>query len=157
MPFALRAALIGLACIALQWLVLGRLQLWGAYPDVVLLYIAWQGFIYGRRVGMISGFSLGFLMDAIYGTWGIQMFVKTLLGFMVGLFQANERDTIIVRPQQAFLVGLFIALLHNGLFVALLVLQSKARNPAVILSLWLGSALYTAVVANIMSRFISAD
>ena len=101
--------------------------------------------------------ALGFLMDAIYDTWGIQMFVKTLLGFMVGLFQANDRDTVIVRPQQAFVVGLFIALLHNGLFVAMLVLQSKARNPSVILSLWLGSALYTAVVANIMSRFMSAD
>ena len=157
MPFPLRAALLGLTCVALQWLVLGRLMLWGAYPDGVLLYIAWLGFVYGRRVGMVGGFALGFLMDAIYGTWGIQMFVKTLLGFIVGLFQANERDTVIVRPPQAFLVGLFIALLHNGLFVALLVLQSKARNPTVILSLWLGSALYTAVVANIASRFISVD
>lgn len=157
MPFPLRAALVGLACVALQWLVLGRLQLWGAYPDCVLLYIAWLGFTHGRRVGMVSGFSLGFLMDAIYGTWGIQMFVKTLLGFMVGLFQANDRDTFIVRPQQAFLVGLFIALLHNGLFVALLVLQSGARNPSVILSLWLGAALYTAVVANLASRFISSN
>ena len=155
MPFALRAALIGLACVALQWLVLGRLVLWGAYPDGVLLYIAWLGFTQGRRVGMVGGFTLGFLMDAIYGTWGIQMFVKTLVGFIVGLFQANERDTLIVRPQQAFLVGLFIALLHNGLFVALLVLQSGARNPAVMLSLWLGSALYTACVANIASRFIT--
>ncbi len=157
MPFPLRATLIGLACLALQWLVLGRLQLWGAYPDCVLLYIAWLGFSHGRRVGMIGGFTLGFLMDAIYGTWGIQMLVKTLLGFMVGLFQANDRDTVIVRPQQAFLVGLFIALLHNGLFVALLVLQSGARNPSVVFSLWLGSALYSAIVANIASRFISAD
>jgi rod shape-determining protein MreD len=155
MPFPLQAALTGLLCIAVQWLVLGRLQIAGAYPDGVLLYIAWLGFVYGRRVGGIAGFSLGFLMDAIYGTWGIQMFVKTLLGFIVGLFQANERDAIIVRPEQAFLVGLFISLLHNGLFVALLVLRLEARNASIIFSLWLGSALYTAVLANIVSRFIS--
>lgn len=155
MPFSLQAAITGLICVAVQWLVLGRLQLWGAYPDGVLLFIAWLGFVHGRRVGTIAGFSLGFLMDAIYGTWGIQMFVKTLLGFIVGLFQANERDALIVRPQQAFLVGLFIALLHNGLFVALIVLRSGARNASVILSLWLGAALYTAVLANIVSRFIS--
>ena len=79
------------------------------------------------------------------------------LGFMVGLFQANERDAVIVRPQQAFMVGLFISLLHNGLFVALLVLQSGARNPAAMLSLWLGSAIYTAIVANLGARFIPRD
>ena len=155
MPLPLRASLIGIVCILAQWLILGRLQLWGAYADVVLLYIAWLGFTHGRRMGMLAGFILGFLMDALYDTWGIQMFVKTLLGFMVGLFHADDRDPVIVRPEQAFLVGLGIALLHNGLLVVLLLLQSGARNPSVIFSLWLGSALYTAVVANLVSRFIS--
>ena len=32
-------------------LVLGRLQLWGAYPDAVLLYVAWLGLRQGRRIG----------------------------------------------------------------------------------------------------------
>ena len=156
MPFLLRATLIGILCVLIQWLVLGRLQLWGAYADGVLLFIAWLAFIHGRRVGMIAGFLLGFLMDAVYDTWGIQMFVKTLLGFMVGIFQVQDRDPAIIRPDQAFLVGLFIALLHNGLLVALTVLQSGARNPSIIFSLWLGSALYTAVVANLVSRFTSS-
>lgn len=138
----------------IQWLVLGPLELWGAYPDGVLLYIAWLGFRYGRRYGAVAGFVLGFLMDAVYDTWGIQMFVKTLLGFMVGLFQVDERDAAIIRPEQAFLLGLFISLLHNGLLVALIVLDSGARNPSFILSFWLGAALYTAVVANIVSRFL---
>ena len=154
MPFALRAVLIGLICIAIQWLVLGRLELWGAYPDAVLLYVVWLGFTHGRRYGAVGGFVLGFLMDAVYDTWGIQMFVKTLLGFMVGLFQMSDREPVLIRPQQAFLLGLFISLLHNGLLVALIVLDSGARNPSFILSFWLGAALYTAVVANIISRFL---
>ena len=155
MPFPLRATLIGLLCVLVQWLVLGRLQLWGAYADVVLLYIAWLGFVHGRRVGMVAGFILGFVMDMLYDTWGIQMFVKTLLGFVVGLFEAKDREMIIIRPEQAFMVGLFIALLHNGLLVVLLVLQSGARNPSVIFSLWLGAAVYTAFIANLISRFTS--
>lgn len=154
MPLVLRLTFIGLICFLIQWLVLGPLELWGAYPDGVLLYIAWLGFRYGRRYGAVAGFVLGFLMDAVYDTWGIQMFVKTLLGFMVGLFQVDERDAAIIRPEQAFLLGLFISLLHNGLLVALIVLDSGARNPSFILSFWLGAALYTAVVANIVSRFL---
>ncbi len=156
MPVLLRVALTGLIAVLFQWIVLGRLRLWGAYPDGVLIFVAWLGFAYGRRVGAVSGFALGFLMDVIYGTWGIQMFVKTGVGFMVGFFQnPDQRDMPIVRPPQAFLMGLVIALLHNGLLVALLVLQSGARDISIVVSHWIGAAFYTAVVANIAARFVT--
>jgi rod shape-determining protein MreD len=153
MPHLVRYALIGLLVVAVQWLVLGRLRLWGAYPDAVLLYVAWLGLRFGRRLGMFAGFSLGFLVDAIYGTWGIHMFVKTLVGFLIGLFPANERETLLIMPQQAFVGGLVIALLHNGLLVTLLALKSGASHTYMVLALWLGSALYTAVFSVIASLF----
>ena len=155
MPLPLRHVLIGLVVFALQWLVLGRLQLWGAYPDVVLLYVAWLGLRYGRRTGAGAGFVLGFAMDAAYGLWGIHMFVKTLVGFLVGLFPANERETLLIMPQQAFYGGLVIALLHNGLYVIFLALQSGARNTPLVTVLWLGSALYTALVGTLAALFAS--
>ncbi|MDZ4701565.1 MAG: rod shape-determining protein MreD [Rhodothermales bacterium] len=156
MPVLLRIALTGLIAVLLQWIVLGRLRLWGAYPDGVLIFIAWLGFAYGRRTGAVSGFAFGFLMDVIYGTWGIQMFVKTGVGFMVGFFQnPDQRDMPIVRPPQAFLMALVIALLHNGLLVALLVLQSGSRDISIVFSHWIGAAVYTAVVANIAARFVT--
>lgn len=153
MPFVVRHALIGLVVVALQWLVLGRLRLWGAYPDAVLLYVAWLGLRHGRRAGSVAGFILGFLMDSIYDTWGIHMFVKTLVGFLVGLFPANERETLLILPQQAFLGGLVIALLHNGLFVIFIALDSGTRSFSLIASLWLGSAAYSAVVGTIAAMF----
>lgn len=156
MPLILRIALTGLLAVLLQWIVLGRLRLWGAYPDGILIYVAWLAFAHGRRVGALAGFSLGFLMDVIYGTWGIQMFVKTGVGFMIGLFQnPDQREQPIIRPSQAFSMGLLIALLHNGLLVALLILQSGARDISIVFSHWIGAALYTAVVANIAARFVT--
>ena len=92
MPLFARRALVGLVIIALQWLILGRLQLWEVFPDVVLLYGAWLGLRHGRLVGSVGGFGLGFLMDVIYGTWGLHTFVKTLVGFLVGQFPADERE-----------------------------------------------------------------
>lgn len=153
MPIVVRHLLIGIAVLALQWLILGRLRLWGAYPDVVLLYIAYTAIRYGRQAGAITGFGFGFLMDAIYDTWGLHMFVKTLVGFMLGMLPSSERDNLAIQPRQAFAGGLVIALVHNGIFVTLLALQSGARNSFLVTGLWLGSALYTAVVATLFRIF----
>lgn len=153
MPFLVRHILIGIIIFAVQWLVLSRLRIFGAYPDAVLLYVAWLGLRHGRLAGCIGGFSLGFLMDAVTGLWGLHMFVKTLVGFLVGLFPANERETLLIQPQQALVGALVIALLHNGLFVGLLALDTGARNLFLVLVLWLGSAAYTAFVGTLAALF----
>jgi rod shape-determining protein MreD len=155
MPSLIRQAVAGLLVVALQWLVLGRLRLWGAYPDAVLLFVAWVGVRNGRGAGAVAGFAGGLMMDVIYGTWGIHMFVKTLVGFLVGLFPANERETLLILPQQAFLGSLVIALIHNGLLVLLLALDAGTRNTFMITGLWLGSAVYTAAVGTLASLFNS--
>ena len=153
MPLLLRRILVGLLIALVQWLVLGRLSLWGAYPDAVLLFVAWVGLRNGRLAGSMTGFGLGLLLDVVYGTWGIHAFVKTVVGFLIGLFPANERETLLILPQQAFIGALVIALLHNGLLVIFLALQSGTRTLFLITSLWLGSALYTAIVGTMASLF----
>ena len=153
MPLFARRALVGFVIIALQWLILGRLQLWEVFPDVVLLYVAWLGLRHGRLVGSVGGFGLGFLMDAIYGTWGMHTFVKTLVGFLVGQFPADERETLLILPRQAFVGALVIALVHNGLMVLLMALQSGTRTSFLIWGLWLGSSLYTSILGTIVSLF----
>lgn len=152
MPLIVRHLLIGLSLFLLQWLLLGRLRILGAMPDVCLLYVAWLGLRYGRLPASVAGFLLGFLMDAAYGLWGIHMFSKTLVGFLVGLFPA-ERETLLILPQQAFIGGLVIALVHNGLIVAFVALQSGARTAFLINALWLGSAVYTAFVGTLVALF----
>ncbi|NBC84673.1 MAG: rod shape-determining protein MreD [Bacteroidetes bacterium] len=153
MPTRVRHLLIGAATFLTQWLVLGRLTLWGAYPDIVLLFVAWFALRTGRRQGAVAGFSLGLLLDAIYGTWGIHAFVKTLLGFLLGFFAVDERDSITIQPTQAFLGGLVIALVHNGLLIAFLSLQTDATNDFLVFGLWFGSAVYTACVAGLLRLF----
>ena len=154
MRLVVRYAAIGLLVILAQWFVLGRLRVGGAYPDGVLLYVAWLGIRYGRTAGMTSGFLLGFLADALYDTWGIQMFAKTLVGFLVGLFPATERGTLLILPQQALLGGLAIALLHNGLFALFLILTSGIRTSALLTTVWLGSSAYTALL-GLASAFVN--
>lgn len=137
----------------LQWIVLGRLDIMGSYADAVMLFVAWVGLQYGRRSGSIVGFTMGLIMDAIYDTWGIHMILKTVTGFLLGMVSTDERDLLVVSPRQAFLGGLAVGILHNGLHVAFLTLQVGAFNPGSVLALWPGAAIYSAVVATIAALF----
>ncbi|CAN5545271.1 rod shape-determining protein MreD [soil metagenome] len=147
MPIIIRQVGVGLVVVLLQWLIFGRLKLWGAFPDIVLLYVAYIAIRYGRLPGAAAGFFTGFLMDAINQTWGLHMLVKTIMGFVVGLFRSEQGETLRLNPIQAAVGALVVALVHNGVFVILLALDEGMRTPMLITALWLGSALYTAVVA----------
>jgi rod shape-determining protein MreD len=148
-----RRLLAAAGIVLLQWLVLGRLRIFGAYPDAPLLFLTWYALRTGRRPAALMGFGLGVALDIIYGTWGIHMFVKTLVGFLLGYFALDDRTPLLLQPQQALLGGLVITLLHNGLLVILLALQTQATNAFLLYGLWLGSAAYTAMVAAIAAFF----
>lgn len=153
MPPLARNVLIGVLAVLAQWLVLGRLRLWGAFPDATLLVLAWLSLRTNRRQGATAGFALGLALDAIYGTWGLQMLVKTGLGFVLGSFAVGEREPLLIRPGQAFLGTLLVAVIHNGLLVVLLALQTEASTAFMVYALWLGSALYTAFLATLATLF----
>jgi rod shape-determining protein MreD len=147
MAHYVRRLLVGLLIVAVQWLVLGRLLLWGVFPDAVLIYIVVLALRDGRLSGSIFGFVFGFLCDLIYGTWGVQMLAKTIVGFLVGLFAIGPRDSFNLSAVQALIGGLVIALVHNGITVIFFALTAGTRTPFLIFGLWIGSAIYTAFVA----------
>ena len=137
--------------VLLQWLFFGRLELWGAYPDIVLLYVAVVALQHGRLGGALTGFATGFLLDAIYGSWGIQMFVKTMIGFLVGLFASEERWVLTSSTLQVPIVALVVALVHNGILLLLVLLQSGVRSSSQVTELWIGCTVYTALLAFVIS------
>lgn len=155
MPRFVPLVLAGLAVFLAQWLVLGRLGIFGAIPDAGLLFVGLLGLRNGRRAGAIAGLLMGVLYDAAYETWGIHMFVDSLVGFLVGLFPASERETVTIQPQQALLGGFVIALVHNGLVVFFSVLDAQARSLSMITGDWLGGAAYTALLAFVAALFAS--
>ncbi len=147
MPVVLRQVLIGLGVVALQWFVLGRLQLWGAYPDAVLLFVIYAALRFGRVFGATAGFATGFLLDVLYGTWGIHMFVKTLTGFAVGTFGTLGTDVSRLGVLRGGGLMGMTAAVHQGVFVLVLLLARGALSTDLVWSLWAGVTLYTTAVA----------
>ena len=138
----------------MQWLVLQHLTLWGAVPDAVLLVLAWMALQTDRRTGSLIGFGLGFALDVVYGTWGLHMFVKTLIGFVLGAVTVgDERSALLIEPSRAFIGGLVLALLHNGVLVLLLAIQAQTTNTFLVTGVWLGGAVYTAALATLAAFY----
>lgn len=155
MPLLLRRIGAGLGVVLLQWLVFQRLGLWGVVPDVVLLFVALVAIKRGRLAGAVAGFSAGLLMDILTNPtmFGLNTLVKTLMGFVVGLFRSDQGENTRVPPPQAFLGALVVSVVQNGLITIALALDQSTRTPFLIAGLWLGGAVYTAVVAFTASLF----
>lgn len=156
MPYVLRQVAIGLAVVLAQWL-LSNLDLWGVTPDVVLLFVAYVALRRGRVAGTVTGFTAGLLMDFVVNpaTLGVNALLKTLMGFVVGLFQSEQGEHLRLSPVQAFVGALVVAVVHNGLLTIILALDQNTRTPFLIFGLWLGGAVYTAAVALLVSLFRS--
>jgi rod shape-determining protein MreD len=156
MPQIVRDILWALLAVVLQWLVFSRLDIQSVYPDVVLIAlinIAWN---HGRLTGTVAGFVLGLLHDMLLGTWGIQMFVKTLTGFLAGTF-LTEKNRYLLSLGQVFLAILLIALVHDGIKVVFYMLESGTRSAYLIWGQWIGAAFYTAIIATLFSVFRSQN
>jgi rod shape-determining protein MreD len=151
----LRQVGLGLVVVLLQWLVFGRLPLWGVVPDIVLLFVALVAIRYGRLPGAVAGFSAGLLMDLLVNPHllGLNAILKTLLGFVIGFFRSEQGAALRLVPVQAFVGALVVAVVHNGLMTILLALDQNTRTLFLVFGLWLGAALYTAVVALVGTLF----
>ncbi|MCY3594203.1 MAG: rod shape-determining protein MreD [Bacteroidetes bacterium] len=149
----LRLFFIGTAAVALQWLFFGRLDLWGATPDVVLLFVLWVAVRYGQTSGTIAGFLVGFALDAIYGMWGIHMFVKTVIGFLVGLLNMINSEVFVRSARRVVETTLVISLVHNSLLALFVVMQRGVGWGYLLWVLCIGSTLYTTLVAFLAVTF----
>lgn len=157
MPLFLRRVGAGIGVVLLQWLVFQRLGLWGVVPDVVLLFVALVAVKRGRLAGAVAGFTTGLLMDLLTNPqmFGLNALVKTGMGFVVGLFRSGQGENTRVAAPQAFLGAFVVATVQNGLVTILLALDQSTRTPFLIAGVWLGGALYTAVVAFVAALFSS--
>lgn len=153
MPSFVRQLLIGLGVVLAQWLVFDHLPIWGAKPDIVLLYVAVIALQYGRVAGAVAGFGAGLAMDALVmpGFLGVGALVKTALGFVIGIFRSERGEMLRFDAFTAFVGALVLAAVHHGLMIILMALDQETRTLFLVFGVWLGGALYTALVALVGS------
>lgn len=139
-----RNILLIFLALLLQASWINSLAIYGIAPDIVIVILVFIAFTQGQIEATILGFISGLLID-IYDP-GTRLGVNALANSLVGFFAGYSRVSIAAETLQAQAVILFAAtLLHDVIFFLV------ALQPLKILSVGLGTGLYTAALGTALS------
>ncbi len=133
-------------CSYLQSTVVHGMALWGVIPDFALIVLIYISIKNGSTEGQLSGFLSGITADVISSSpLGFNVFIKTVIGFVYGVFKANIFIDILFAPFiMAFLATLMKALL--SIILSIFFANKVAAYSFFGQIIWL-EALYNSVMA----------
>ncbi|MEX0844809.1 MAG: rod shape-determining protein MreD [Balneolaceae bacterium] len=144
--------LVGLGFILAEVLIFQHLSFYGASPDPLLIYLLWLAMKYDRVKLILFAAILGLIQDALFDFWGLNMFSKTLICFIVYNF-LNRRIEGRLVIWQIFMVILIVAVLHNLIFLGLstfIEAYTSGFSPIIFI---IGNSLYTALLGSMLFIF----
>lgn len=151
-PERLKNIGLGVGFVFIQVTLFRHLKIFQMQPDFVLIFITWYLVRKDRTSALLMAAGLGFLQDALLDTWGLNMFSKTLLTFIIYNFipKGLKRRLLV---GQVFLTILLICLLHNLIFLGLNAIVINYSAEGMFWRHLLGNSIYTAVVASFIQLF----
>jgi rod shape-determining protein MreD len=100
------------ACVVLQSTILGRIAILGVRPDLALIVLVFVALRRGSMTGQVAGFTSGIVEDLVSASpVGFHMLLRTLIGFLYGLFSGN----VFVDPLLMPIVLTVVATILKGL------------------------------------------
>lgn len=143
-----RNILLILLALLLQASWIDSLAIYGIAPDIVIIILVFIAFTRGQIEATILGFISGLLID-IYDP-GTRLGVNALGNSLIGFFAGYSRVGIAAEALRAQAVILFLATLLHDIIFFLVALQ-----PLKILSIGLGTSLYTAMLGTALSSVLT--
>lgn len=150
--------LVGVGFVLVEVLIFQHLSFFGITADPLLIFILWIALKYERFQLILITAVLAFLQDALFDYWGLNLFAKTLMIFVIYNFISRWRESRLLL-WQIFVVVFLAALFHNLLFIGL----AGVVNLASVINIYsvglmpiifvLGSSLYTALLGSMLFIF----
>ncbi|MDZ7718515.1 MAG: rod shape-determining protein MreD [Balneolaceae bacterium] len=141
--------LIGLGIVGIQTVLLRHFEIFGSEADLVLIFILWICAKKPKTNALLFAALLGFLQDALTDLWGIHMFSKTLLVFILhGYLNRISKSGFIF--WQVFLLILTSAIIHNLIFYGVSLFSGLYSTTGVLWSFLLVSSVFTATLGSFL-------
>lgn len=143
---------LGVIFVLSHILLFQHLKIFGAIADPVLIFVVWLATQRDRTSTLIIAAGLGFFQDALFDVWGLYMFSKTLLAFLIyNTINKYTHKKLII--WQIFVIMLIIAVIHNLLFISLgSVIESYSIGISIV-SFLVGNSIYTSIIAALLYIF----
>lgn len=145
----IRQILIGLGMVAIQTVLLRHFEIFEAEADLVLIFILWICTRRNKTDALLFAAFLGLLQDAMTDLWGLHMFSKTLLVFILHGYLARISKTKFIF-WQVFVLILVAAVIHNAIFYGVSLFSGLYTSGFILWSLLLVSPLFTAIVGSFL-------
>lgn len=139
----------GLASVLIQVTLIRHLQIFGASPDLVLIFLLWLCTKYSRTSVLLTAALLGLLQDALIDLWGIHMFSKTFMVLILHSFLNRISKNKFIF-WQVFVIVLTAAMIHNLAFYGVTMYAELFTSGAQMLILLLISAVYSAFLGGFL-------
>ncbi len=141
----------------IQLVGLDFIEIGGITPDLLLILVVWISLREGRFVGMISGFTVGFIFDLIsLDTLGTNALAKLLVAFLAGTLYREGKENLILGSFR-FLIYVFLcAVLNNIIYFTLRIKFVDFSLQAFLLKYALAFSFYTTILA-IFPMFYAAN
>lgn len=145
----IRTLLIGLGILAIQIVLFRNLRIFDAEADLVLVFIIWLCTKRNKTESLLFAALFGLLQDSLTDLWGINMFSKTLIVFILhGYLNRISENRFIF--WQIFLMILVIAFLHNLIFLGVSSFSDVYATDYFVWSLLIISSLFTGILGSFL-------
>ncbi len=145
----LRLLLYGLGIVAIQIILFRHLRIFGAQSDLILIFVLWLCTNKSKTYCLLLAAFLGFFQDAMTDLWGLNLFTKTLLVFILhGYLNRISKNRLIF--WQVLLIIYFSALLHNLILFGVSTFSELFSTDYILLSFMLISPLFTSLVGSFL-------
>ncbi len=139
----------GLAVVLIQVMLLRHLQIFGAAPDLVLVFLLWLCTKYNRTTVLLYAAFLGLMQDALIDLWGIHMFSKTFMILILHTYLNRISKNKFIFWQVVVIV-LIAALIHNLVFYGVTIYAELFTSGSQMLIRLLISAFYSALLGGFL-------
>ena len=138
---------LGAYIIQMYFVPLIKISIWK--PDLILLLILYIGLTYGAIPGILTGFIMGILQDAMSSNpIGMTALAHCLIGFMAGQVKQFK-----LAYNTRIVAALLLMLLHGLIFYLVYQYKSEATYSYLIYSRVFPNTIYTFILGFILSIF----
>jgi rod shape-determining protein MreD len=146
----LQSSVIVLVLVVLQATFIPLLNINGVIPDLLLLWVVYNGIRRGQIEGVTAGFLVGLLQDLVTTQFfGLAAFSKSIAGFLAGYFFNENKTGVTLGTYRYLLILGLCSVVHNLAYYTIFLLGTDVPGGLTVITLTVSASAYTMAVGSL--------